>query len=158
MIILVGIMPFRIMYILSDLVFFLIYHLIGYRRKVVAANLSSSFPGKSENEIRLLTVKFYHHLCDITLESIKGFSMSPDELIRRHHILNPELADHYFNKGVSVIALPAHFNNWEWGSLSPGMQIKYPIVCFYKPMSNALVAVFVKKHRVKFNNWLASIR
>jgi len=158
MIILVGIMPFRIMYILSDLVFFLIYHLIGYRRKVVAANLSSSFPGKSENEIRLLTVKFYHHLCDITLESIKGFSMSPDELIRRHHILNPELADHYFNKGVSVIALPAHFNNWEWGSLSPGMQIKYPIVCFYKPMSNKFVDVFVKKHRVKFNTRLASIR
>jgi KDO2-lipid IV(A) lauroyltransferase len=158
MIILVGIMPFRIINVLSDLVFFLIYHLIGYRRKVVIANLKSSFPEKDENEIRLLTIKFYHHLCDISLESIKGFTMSKHELIRRHHILNPELADHYFNKGVSVIALPAHYNNWEWGSLSPGMQIKYPVVCFYKPMSNILTDTFVKNHRTKFNTRLASIR
>jgi len=158
MIILVGIMPFRIMYVLSDLVFFLIYHVIGYRRKVVIANLKSSFPEKDESEIRLLTIKFYHHLCDISLESIKGFTMSKQELIRRHHIINPDLADHYFNSNISVIAVPGHYNNWEWGSLSPGLQIKYPVVAFYKPMSNKLVDAFVKKHRAKFNTRLASIR
>jgi Kdo2-lipid IVA lauroyltransferase/acyltransferase len=158
MIFLVGIMPFSVMYIFSDIVYFLVYHISGYRRKVVTENLSSSFPEKSAGEIRLLTKKFYHHLCDISLESIKGFSMSPQELIRRHHILNSELADHYFNKGISVIAVPGHYNNWEWGSMSPGLQIKYPVVAFYKPMTNKLVDGHVKRHRAKFNTRLASIK
>ena len=158
MIVLVGIMPFRVMFIFSDFVYFIIYQLVGYRRKVVLANLSSSFPEKSSREIKLLTQKFYHHLCDISLESIKGFTMRPEELIQRHHILNPALADHYFDRGLSTIAVPGHYNNWEWGSLSPGLQIKFPIVCFYKPMSNKRIDTFVKKHRAKFNTRLASIR
>lgn len=158
MIVLVGILPFRMMYVLSGVFYFLIYHVIGYRRAIVSDNLSKSFPDKSVEEIRVLTMKFYHHLCDIGLEGIKGFSMSPQELIRRHHILNPELADHYFKKGISVISAPGHYNNWEWGSLSPGLQIKYPIVGFYKCMSNTRVDIFVKKHRAKFNTRLASLK
>jgi len=158
MILLVRIMPFRIMYLFSDMVYFLLYYVVKYRREVVQANLSSAFPEKSEGEINLLGKKFYHHLCDISLESLKGFSMSPEEIIRRHHILNPELADHYFNKGVSAIAVPGHYNNWEWGSMSPGLQIKYPIVAFYKPLSNKRVDQLSKKHRAKFNTRLASIR
>jgi Kdo2-lipid IVA lauroyltransferase/acyltransferase len=158
MIILTGIMPFRMMYIFSDMIYFLIYYMIGYRRKVVTSNLQSSFPEKNEAEIRVITKKFYHHLCDISLESIKGFSMSPQELISRHHILNPELADYYYDKGISVIAVPGHYNNWEWGSLSPGLQIKSPVVGIYKPLTNKVADDFIKRHRAKFNTRLASIR
>jgi KDO2-lipid IV(A) lauroyltransferase len=158
MILLIGIMPFRIMYIFSDLVYLLLYYIIGYRRKVVYANLSSSFPGKSAVEIKALEKRFYHHLCDISLESIKGFSMSPQEIIRRHKILNPELANHFYDRKLSVISVPGHYNNWEWGSLSPGLQLKFPIVGFYKPMSNKRVDLFAKKHRAKFNTKLASIK
>lgn len=146
------------MYVFSDSIYFLIYFVIGYRKNVVKANLKNSFPGKNDAEIRLLTKQFYHHLCDISLESFKGFTMSNNEIVQRHRILNPELADHYFKKGASSIALPAHYNNWEWGSLSPAMQIEYSIVCFYKPMSNKLVDAFVKRHRAKFKTSLASIR
>jgi len=142
----------------SDLLYILVYRLIGYRRKVVVENLKSSFPEKNPAEIELLTRKFFHHLCDISLESIKGFSMSPDEIIRRHRIVNPEFANYYFDKGISIITVPGHYNNWEWGSMSPGLQIKYPIVGFYKPMSNKRVDTFVKKHRSRFNTRLASIR
>jgi KDO2-lipid IV(A) lauroyltransferase len=158
MIVVVGIMPFRMLYVLSDGFYFLIYHIIGYRLNVVKYNLSSSFPEKNKDEILALTKKFYHHLCDISLESIKGFTMSPEEIICRHHILNTELADHYFDKGVSVITVPGHYNNWEWGSLSPGLQIKYPIVGFYKSMSNTRVDAFAKKHRAIFKTTLASLR
>jgi KDO2-lipid IV(A) lauroyltransferase len=157
MIFMVGLMSFSVMYLFSDIVFLFLYHIIGYRRKVVTDNLSSCFPEKGKEEIRKLAVKYYHHLSDISLEAIKGFSMSPKELIRRHHILNPELADYYFDKGVSAIAVPGHYNNWEWGSLSPGLQLKYPIVAFYKPFSNIWVDVYAKGHRAKFNTKLASI-
>ena len=158
MILLVRLMPFRVMYIFSDQMYFLLYYVVGYRRKVVELNLKNSFPGKNEEEIKKLTKKFFHHLCDISLESLKGFTMSPDEINKRHHILNPELADRFFASGISVIAEPAHYNNWEWGSLSPGLQLKYPIVCFYKPLSNKLTDTFLKKHRVKFGTKMESIR
>lgn len=158
MISLIGLMPFRVLYISSDFIYFLIYAVIGYRKKVVIANLRRSFPNKNKDEIKVLTKKFFHHLSDITVESIKGFSMSPNELVRRHHLINPELADYYFDKQMSIITLPGHYNNWEWGSMSPGLQIKYPIVGFYKPMTNKRIDIFVKKHRGKFNTRLASIR
>jgi KDO2-lipid IV(A) lauroyltransferase len=158
MIVAVGIMPFRMMYVFSDVMFFVIYHVIGYRRNVVLVNLCSSFPEKNKDEIHLLTKKFYHHLCDISLEGIKGFTLNEKELIRRHHILNPELADYYFDKGVSTIAVPGHYNNWEWGSLSPGLQIKYPIVGIYKSMSNTRVDAFARKHRAIFKTRLASLK
>ena len=157
MIVLVGFMPFRLMYLFSDIVFLFLYHIIGYRRKVVAENLKSCFPEKDDKEIRKLVVEFYHHLSDISLEAIKGLSMSPKQIISRHHILNPELADYYYDKGISSIAVPGHYNNWEWGSLSPGLQLKYPIVGFYKPFSNQMVDSYAKRHRAKFNTKLAAI-
>lgn len=158
MILFIGLMPFSILYLFSDVVYFFLFHLVGYRRKVVFDNLGRSFPAKTPDEILLLAKRYYHHLSDITLESLKGFMMSPNEIVRRHHIINTELADYYYNKGISAIAVTGHYNNWEWGSLSPGLQIKYPIIAFYKPMSNALFDNYAKKHRAKFNTKLASIR
>ncbi len=158
MILLVRLMPFRVMYLFSDFVYFLLYKVVGYRRKVVYENLKSSFPEKSQDEINALIRKFYHHLCDISLESIKGFTMGPKEIVKRHHILNPELADYYYDLGKSAIAVPGHYNNWEWGSLSPGLQLKYPISGFYKPMSNKHTDAYAKQHRAKFGTKLISIK
>ena len=124
----------------------------------MALNLKNSFPEKDQEEIDILIKRFYHHLCDISLESLKAFSMSPEEIVKRHHIINPELADHYFGKGTSVIAEPGHYNNFEWGSLSPGLQMKYPILCFYKPLTNKFTDAYVKQHRMKFGTRMESIK
>lgn len=155
---LTRIMPFRIIYMFSDVFYYILFYVIRYRRGVVQSNLKKSFPHKSEDEIRKLTKEFYHHLCDITLESIKGFTMSADEIIKRHRIVNQEMVESYYDKGISIICLPAHYNNWEWGTLSPGMQLRFPIVAFYKPLSNKLTDKFAKRHRAKFNTRLASIK
>lgn len=158
LIVLTAIMPFGLLYLFSDFFFVLIYHVIGYRKKVAQQNLRESFPQKSEQEITKMTRKFYHHFCDIALESMKGFSMSKKSIKARHKILNPELADEIFKKGLSVIALPAHYNNWEWGSMSPGLQLKHSIVAFYKPLSNKWVDAYAKSTRSKYRTILASIR
>ena len=157
MILLVRIMPFPVMYAFSDAIYILMYYVVRYRKKVVIANLGSSFPDKDAEAIRKLSKEFFHHLCDIGLESIKGFTMKPQTIVKRHRILNPELAEYYFEQHKSVIAVPAHYNNWEWGSLSPGLQLKYPLVGFYKPMTNQLVDNFARSHRAKFNMNLSSI-
>lgn len=158
LILVTAILPFRLVYFLSDFFYLIIYNVVGYRKKVVKLNLNNSFPTLNEAEIVALSKRYYHHFCDIALESMKGFSMSKNQIIKRHHLLNPELADAFFEKGISVIALPAHYNNWEWGSMSPGLQIKHDIVAFYKPLSNKLVDKYVKGTRSKYRTLLASIR
>jgi len=155
LIILFQLLPFRLIYIFSDCMYYLVYYVIKYRRNVVKTNISSSFPDKSEEEITVLTKKYFHHLCDISIESIKGFSMSAKELIRRFHIRNPEIIHSFLHNNISIIAVPGHYNNWEWGSLSPGLQINHQIVGIYKPMSNKRVDAYLKVNRVKHNTLLA---
>jgi Kdo2-lipid IVA lauroyltransferase/acyltransferase len=157
MIFLVRITPFRVMYFFSDLLSPILYRGIRYRRKVVHENLSTCFPEKTPEEILTLEKQFYHHLCDISLESMKGFSMSPSDLIQRHHFNNPELATRFLQTGRSVLCVPSHLNNWEWGALSPGVQIDFPLVGLYKPLSNKKVDAYARKHRAGFHMELASI-
>ena len=59
---LLSLLPFCIHYLFSDLVYLILYRMIGYRVKVVRQNLTTSFPEKSEAEIREIERKFYHRL------------------------------------------------------------------------------------------------
>ena len=47
---LVSILPFRLLYLLSDVVYAFVFYIIGYRRKTVKHNLNLVFPDKSETE------------------------------------------------------------------------------------------------------------
>lgn len=86
----ISLLPAFILYGLSDVLFVILYSIVKYRRKVVQTNLRNSFPQKSESEIHIIESKFYRHLCDLMLESIRNFSISKAELIRRCPIANPE--------------------------------------------------------------------
>ena len=86
-----SILPMAVLYFVSDLVFILIYHVIGYRKKVVKENLNLVFPEKSDKEIKSITRKFYHHLCDMVVESIKSMSISETELKKRFVYTNVEV-------------------------------------------------------------------
>ena len=75
-------LPFRVLYILSDFVFFIAYCCIGYRRKVVQTNLRNSFPNKSKAELTEIERKFYHNLCDYFFETIKLLDMNEKEMLK----------------------------------------------------------------------------
>lgn len=158
LIVITAILPFRLLYLLSDFFYLIVFYLIGYRKNVVRQNLKESFPAMSDLEISWLTKKYYHHFCDIALESIKGFTMSRQDILKRHKIRNPEIVDEYYKNKTSVIAVPAHYNNWEWGSMSPGLHLQFDIVAFYKPLSNKWVDKYAKLSRSKFRTQLASIK
>jgi len=154
---LIGLLPFPMLYLLSDFGQFFLNRIMGYRKKVILSNLKASFPGLTENELNIIAGKVYRNLADILVEGIKGFSMLPERLKKRHFITNPEIIEPWLSNGRSVIALPAHFNNFEWGSMSPGLFTKHPIIAFYKPLSNVYINRFLKWSRVKFGTTLASI-
>jgi len=138
--------------------FFFLYRVFGYRNKVIYENLALSFPDKDEKELKQLVGLSYKNLTDVIVEGIKGFTMTDYQIRRRHKILNPEIIEPYFKQGKSVIALPTHYGNWEWGALSPGLFVKgFNIVGFYKELSNPFVDRFLRKNRSRTGTTLVSI-
>ncbi|MCK4570297.1 MAG: acetyltransferase, partial [Bacteroidales bacterium] len=68
---LISLLPFWLIHGLADFIYFVLYHIIGYRKKVTNQNLRNAFPGKDEKWIRKTSRKFYRSLADIILEDIK---------------------------------------------------------------------------------------
>jgi Kdo2-lipid IVA lauroyltransferase/acyltransferase len=154
----IGLLPFPLIYGFSNLIRYLIYKILGYRKDVVKKNLEGSFPDISEKELKRLIRLFYKNLTEILLEGIKAFTMSRKQILKRHRIINPEVLEQFFSSGQSVIGVTGHYTNWEWGSLSAGLQTRFKVVAFYKPLSNKYIDRFVFWNRSRFGTTLAPIK
>lgn len=153
----VSLMPFRLLYLLSDLTFHILYTVLGYRKSVVLTNLKNSFPEKTETEIVEIARKFYRYLTDLFFESLKGMSLSQTELEKRHKYINPEIVNAYLGDNKSILGVTAHYGNWEWGAFSGATRFNGKMVAFYKPIANKIIDRYMVKHRARFNCHLASI-
>jgi len=145
--------PFRLIYFISDILYVIIYYMVEYRKTVVFENLKYAFPEKSDSEINLIAKKFYRHFCDLTLESIKLSGMSESDFRERMQIKNVDVADRYFEKGKSIIALTAHYNNWEWG-IFISEYTRFKILAVYKPLHNKIFDRFMNETRSRFGTEL----
>ncbi len=111
-----ALLPLRLLYVISDFLYLIIYYIVGYRRKVVYDNLKQCFPEKSTKERVELEKRFYHHFCDIIIESLKQAHISQEELLRRTEIKNIEMINEWMKTGRSCILILGHYGNWEWFS------------------------------------------
>ena len=107
-------LPLKILYLLSDFMFIVIYYIVGYRRKVVLENLQNSFPNKSKEEIKVIQKKFYINFCDYLAETFKSFTISSTELRVRVQHLNQDVFQEAKDENKNVILLAGHVFNWEW--------------------------------------------
>src|SRR5690606_33502624 len=89
-------LPMEILYIKSTALFFLVFHVIGYRKKVVKDNLQLVFPEKTQEERDRIAKEFFKHLCDIIFETIKAFTISEKEIRKRFVITNADILDDYY--------------------------------------------------------------
>lgn len=156
-VVLIGIIPFFLLYGVSDFIRFFLFKVFKYRRTVVETNLRESFPDRSEKEIQELVSKFYTNLSDVLIEGIKAFTMTHKQVIKRHHVVNPEVVDPLTEAQRSFIAVPCHYGNWEWGSMSGSLQLPQQNVVFYKPLNNKWVDKFVRWSRAKYRSNLVSV-
>lgn len=146
-------MPFFLLYRLSDGVYFILYYLLGYRKKVVLTNLKNSFPEKSEEEIRLICKKYYRHFCDLFLEVLKTLTISKKAMIK-HCAFDPEakkLFDRLANEQKSIILVLGHLGNWEWAGNSFSLLCKQQLYVIYRPLSNKYFNGLMYKIRTRFN-------
>ncbi|HEY5325866.1 MAG TPA: lysophospholipid acyltransferase family protein [Mucilaginibacter sp.] len=155
---LVSLLPFWFLYLVADLLFILLYHVAGYRRKVVRENLRNSFPEKSGIERKLIERKYFKYMADLMMETIKSISMPAKQVHRRMICTNPELMEHYFKQGKSIIAAAGHYGNWEMACLSFGFLTNNRKMIVYKPQSNEIFTDFFNSTRSRFGATMISMR
>lgn len=154
----VSLLPFRVLYLFSDFIYLVLYRLAGYRTAVVRQNLEHSFPEKTAADIKVIEKAYYHHLCDVVVETFKSFSIGEKEILKRMVVENPELPDHYFNEGRSVLLAGGHYNNWEWIATSLDQQIRHKTFALYTPLSNKFFEKKMQQTRGKFGLTMVSIK
>lgn len=154
----ISLLPYRGLYILSDLVYLILYHGIGYRKKVVASNLRRSFPEKSNAELKDIERAFYHHFCDVILESLKNFSVKESSLRVRFKHHGSEVFEQLAKEGKQVILAGGHYANWEMWALSASPHFSQQLMAIYKRLSNRYFDRKMRETRGKFGLELVSTR
>jgi len=146
---LLSLLPLRALYLLSDFAYVLVYHVTGYRKKVVRYNLSIAFPNKTEKERQGIEKKFYKNFTDSFIETIKAFSASP-QFIKEHFSGDFSVFDELNRKGVQKVQLHSGHNfNWEYGNLSIPLHCVYSLLTVYMPITNGVFNRMFYKMRSK---------
>lgn len=155
----ISLLPFPLLYGLSDLVCFLLYRVFRYRRAVIFRNLRNSFPDKDDAAIERLARGFYRHLCDLFLETFKTLSISKKSMLR-HCTMEPatlalfrELAEN----NQSVILILGHYGNWEWAGNTFSLLCPQPLSVIYHPLSSPAFDRLMYHIRTRFGGGLISM-
>lgn len=153
-----GLVPFWKLYLLSNWTKFLLYNVVGHRKKVVKENLKLAFPEKKEEERLQISRAFYKNLADVMLETMKGFSLSEATLKKRYRFVNPEIFDEDFKNGQNVLIIGSHYGNWEWGVLAVSLWLKHQVVGVYKKVKNPYIDDYFIKKRSKWGLELVEMK
>ena len=152
-----ALLPMRVLYVLADFLYIIIYRVLRYRLKVVRRNLAASFPEKSEQERRAIERGFYHHFADYIVETLKLAHISLEELQRRAYVQNPEVVDRLMDAGhPCCLLLMGHYGNWEWYSGSTTRFADAVMYQIYRPLNNKAVDKLFIWLRTKFGSRVIS--
>lgn len=151
----ISITPFKLLYLVSDIISFLLRKVFKYRLKVVRNNLNLVFNDMSENQIKEIEKKFYKHFSDISLESIKALGMNKEQMINRYEYQNIEVLRKIQEKKKNIILICGHYSNFEW-LLSIGYNTLGNGYGIYTPMTNKYFDNLFQKIRIKHKAFLIS--
>ncbi|MFP9115453.1 lysophospholipid acyltransferase family protein [Flavobacterium sp. RHBU_3] len=154
----ISILPFPVLYLLSDMVYVLVYYVIGYRKKTVRKNFRLALPHLTPQEMHVLEKRFYHHFCDNFLEMIKTLSITDKEINERFVFTNFDVIEELEREGKSVSLLIGHYASYEWLLVMHTRLEGYKGYGIYKPIKNKYFDHLVKKMRSRFNAELLSVK
>lgn len=157
---LLSVLPFPLLYGLSNIVYFLLFYLLGYRKEVVLKNLRNSFPEKSEKEIQIISRRFYRYFCDLFLETFKTLSISRKTMLK--HCRLEENAQRLFDQlaadNQSIMVVMGHLGNWEWAGNTFSICCKHQLYVIYHPLSNKYFNGLIIKMRTRFGTKLIPMK
>lgn len=148
-------LPWKLLYLLSDFIYVICYHIVGYRLTSVRKNLKMSFPEKTEKDLKQIEKDFYLHLSDCIVETIKLLHISDKELDEHVEVIGGDLIEKAAEDGRSFILLLAHYGNWEWAQ-AISRHYKRPSISgeIYRPGHDQLTAPIIDKIRARFKTLL----
>ena len=148
----ISILPFPVLYFISDYFLYpILYLFIGYRKKVVSENLKNAFPDKSEEERKGIEKRFYHFLCDLFVETLKGITISEKELLKRCvYEFDSDLTDKWYREQRNFIVTLGHFGNYEWLAMTLDAKFKHKGSGPFHKMKNPYFNGMFAKMRMKF--------
>lgn len=145
-------LPMSFLHFLSTLLYYPIYYIVRYRRKVVRDNLVKSFPEKSLDEVKRIEKKFYRSLCDYFMEMIKYYGMSEEKIKKYMKIEGLEHFQAAVDRGQPCALYMGHFFNWEYVT-SITLHFKRDdatVGAIYHPLENERFDALVKKMREQY--------
>ncbi len=145
----ISLLPFFILYRLSDIAFFVSYYIIGYRKKIVAQNIETAFPEKNKEEQKQIQKQFYINLTDTFIETIKLLSISKQSFSKRATI-NFDDAKKLVDAGYNIQFHSGHQMNWEYASLAISKSLTIPWCAVYKKIQSKPIDRLFLKIRTKF--------
>ncbi len=156
----IALLPFPVFYLFSDVVCFLVYRVIGYRKKVVFENLKKSFPEKTHEELKLIEKKFYSYLIDLMLETLKTLTISKQEAINRCKFSDEttKIFNDLYAEKKSCIIVMGHYGNWEWAGNACSLSTQQQLYVIYHPLTNKNFNNLIVKLRTRFGTKLYAMK
>lgn len=142
-----SLMPMWALYGVADVIYFMVLHVVGYRKRVVKRHIAESFPEKSPKEQSKIVRQFYRNFADYIVETIKLLHISDAEMRRRVTFEGIELVDELLGQGKSIVAYFAHTGNWEWT----------PSITLWSRHTPHVDAEFCQVYRPLRNKWFDSL-
>jgi KDO2-lipid IV(A) lauroyltransferase len=152
---LLSLLPFRVLYLLSDCIAFLLGTVFKYRKAVLDKNLLIAFPEKTAEEREKIKKEFYTNFTDNFIELIKLMTISRAELNKRY-VGNYEVINDLYESGQSVQVHLGHFFNWEMANLANAINLRYPLLVVYMPVTNKQFDRLLLYIRTRFGSKLIS--
>lgn len=150
LLVLLSRLPLRVLYVISDFLYFMCYYVIQYRGDVIMKNLRNSFPEKSEKELRQIQKTFYKNFCDFGVETLRFRTISNEELQRRVTFSGVEKVQPYADAKQPVLYLLSHQFNWEWLLATSAISLPFPVDFVYQEQSNKFFNKFSLDSRTRF--------
>lgn len=139
-----------VLYRVSNGLFFIVYHVVKYRRAVVEENLRRSFPDQDKEALERISRAYYHNLCDLIVEIFKLRHAKFDTIAERFEFKNLEIIHSLEKEGKSIIAMIGHCGNWEWMSMVLKSKLTIPVYGVYKPLSDKFFDKYMRNLRSRF--------
>lgn len=145
-------LPLKVLYFLSDIIFVILYYIVGYRKEVVYENIRNSFPEKSDEEIKQISKKFYHNFSDYLVETLKAFTISDESLHQKLQHVNLEIFSESKEKQKNVMLLSGHVFNWEWFNSLATLIPQEKCFPIYRKMQSDFWEEKIRKIRGRYGN------
>jgi len=141
-------LPMKMLYGIGDLLFFVVYYGLRYRRRVVMENLFHAFPEKTDAERQAIARRFYHHLIDSLMEILKMTVASPEQM-QKFYNFDGSVFDPYYQQKKTVYVALSHQFNWELGAWLLKSRIQSDWAVIYTPLSSPLFERFFHAVRTR---------